>query len=95
MSLPGILFKTLVYATGLLLDFVALLLVIHAVCRKRVVPVLSEFNEAGRPLIDRTLKRMEDCWHRLVPGRPLSPNRLLILTWLVITLLRGCLAMLL
>ena len=79
-------------AAGLLLELLALLILIRAICSWRPVPLLAEFNAAGRPLVDRTLRGVTRLWGRLIPNRPLSPNRLLFVAWLAVAVLRWCTA---
>ena len=82
------------HTAGLLLDMLALLIVIRAICGWRSVPVLVEFNTAGRPLVDRTVRQVTTVWRRLIPHRPLTAKRALLATWLAVTGLRLCLALL-
>ena len=76
------------HALGLMLDMVALLIVIRAICRWRTVAILTVFDQAGRPLMDQTLRCVDRIWQRIVANRPLSPIRLLIVAWLVVSMLR-------
>ena len=70
-----------------LLDFIVVLIFIRAVCSLGHVPWLTEFNEAGKPLVDRAIRNTSDCWRRLVPNRPIGGIRLLLLTALIFSLL--------
>ena len=76
------------HALGLMLDMVALLIVIRAICRWRTVAILAVFDQAGRPLVDQTLRCVDRIWQRIVANRPLSPIRLLIVAWFVVSMLR-------
>ena len=76
------------HAVGLMLEMVALLIVIRVICRWRPVPVLALFDQAGRPLVDKALRCVDRIWRRIVPNRPLSPIRLLVVAWLVVSALR-------
>lgn len=94
MILLTLIVMTCCHAVGLLLDMLSLLIVIRAVCGWRSVPVLVEFNTAGRPLVDRTVRSVSTLWRRMSPHRPLTAKRALLATWLAITGLRCCLALL-
>ena len=93
MTLVTLIITTLGNGVGLLLEMVALLLVVRAICGWRSVPILAEFDAAGRPLVDRTLNCVTGLWRRLVPTRPLTPNRSLLAAWLSVTALRWCVAL--
>ncbi len=94
MGLITFLMITFGQAIGLLLEVLALLIVIRAICGRRSIPVLAEFNDAGRPLVDRALGHVGRFWQRIVPSRPLSPNRLLLVAWLSVTAFRWLAAVL-
>lgn len=83
---------TFCQAVGWLLDMVAVLFVVRVLCCRLSYPILVELNDAGRPLVDRALDRVSRIWQRVVPGRPLSPVRLLLVAWLVIFAFRWCVA---
>ena len=76
------------YAAALLLDMIAMLLIGRAVCAWRPITILSEFDRAGKPLVDRTLRWTVRLWTRLCPRRSLNTNGQLLVTWGVICVFR-------
>lgn len=94
MTITMIIMATLAHCVGVLLDMLGLLILIRTVCTWRSVGILNEFNEAGRPLVDRTLESIARFWRRLIPDRPLSPIRSLLVTWFAVALARWFLALL-
>ena len=75
-------------ALTVLLDFVVVLIVVRGICSRWTTPWLREFDEAGRPLIDRTLNQVRMVWNLMMPRRPMHGFRLLIMAVLVISILR-------
>ncbi len=71
-----------------LADFVVVLIVVRAICRWRAVPVLAEFDHAGKPLVDRTLRLVSELWNRLLPNRPIDGWRLLVGACIAVSVLR-------
>ena len=71
-----------------LADFVVVLIIVRAICRSRTVPVLAEFDHAGKPLVDRTLRRVSKVWNWLVPNRPIDGWRLLVAACIAVSVLR-------
>lgn len=91
MSLLGFIVHTLGSGAALLLDMLALLMVIRVLCDWHSIPILTDFNEAGRPLVDRAVTCLAGVWRWLVPHRMLSPHRGLVVALLFVTALRFCL----
>ncbi len=75
-------------ALVVLADFVVVLIIVRAIYRWRAVPVLAEFDHAGKPLVDRTLRRVSKLWNRLLPNRPLDGWRLLVAACIAVSALR-------
>ena len=71
-----------------LADFVVVLIIVRAICRWRTVPVLAEFDLAGKPLVDRILRRVARLWNRLLPNRPIDGWRLLVTACIAVSALR-------
>ena len=94
MILLTLIVMTCCHAVGLLLDMLSLLIVIRAICGWRPLPVLVEFDTAGRPLVDRTVRSVSTLWRRMSPHRPLDAKRALLVTWLAVAGIRCCLALL-
>ena len=76
------------YAAALLLDMIAMLLVVRIICAWRPITILSEFDRAGKPLVDRTLRWTVRLWTRLCPHRALNANGQLLVAWGVICVVR-------
>ena len=72
------------YAVALMLDMIAILLVVRAMCAWRPISILSEFDRAGKPLVDRTLRWTVRLWTRWCPRRALNANGQLLVAWVVI-----------
>lgn len=81
------------YAVALMLDMIAILLVVRATCAWRPITILSEFDLAGKPLVDRTLRWTVQLWTRLCPRRALSANGQLLVAWGVISVVRFIITM--
>ncbi len=71
-----------------LLDFIVVLIVVRVVCSRWRTPWLSEFDEAGRPLVNRALMQTTRMWSRLAPNRPLAGAWRLRVCVVAIALLR-------
>ena len=71
-----------------LADFLVVLIIVRAICRCRAVPLLAEFDLAGTPLVDRTLRWVSKLWNRLLPNRPIDGWRLLVAACIAVSALR-------
>lgn len=76
------------YAMALMLDLIAMLLAVRALCIWRPITLLCEFDRAGKPLVDRTLRLSVRLWERLLPGRALNDYSQLLLAWGLICVIR-------
>ena len=76
------------YAAALMLDLIAMLLAVRALCIWRPITLLCEFDRAGKPLVDRTLHLSVRLWERLCPARTLNDNGQLLVAWGVICVIR-------
>ncbi len=74
-------------ALVVLADFVVVLIIVRAICRWRAMPVLAEFNHAGKPLVDRTLRWIDYVWIRFLPNRPIDGWRLLVTACITVSAL--------
>ena len=88
MSLVVLVLIALGNGVALLLDIAAVLIVVRALRSWRPVPLLVEFDNAGRPLVDRTLRTVTRLWGRIVPQRPLTGGRQLVAAWLAVSAVR-------
>ena len=88
MGFVALLVGAIALGVAVLADFLVVLIIVRAVCRWRAVPLLAEFDLAGRPLVDRTLRRVSRLWNRLVPNRPIDGWRLLVAACVVVSILR-------
>ncbi|MCH7592221.1 MAG: hypothetical protein IH989_05535 [Planctomycetes bacterium] len=88
MGIVGLLVGAIALGVAVLADFVVVLIIVRAVCRWRAVPLLAEFDLAGRPLVDRTLRRVSRLWSRLVPNRPIDGWRLLAAACVAVSIVR-------
>lgn len=88
MGFVGLLVGAIALGVAVLADFLIVLIIVRAVCRLRAVPLLAEFDLAGRPLVDRTLRRVSQLWNRLIPNRPIDGWRLLVSAGVAVSIVR-------
>lgn len=82
-------------AAAHLLELLSVLIVLRGARRLSSNRLINEFDEAGKPLINRTLQATEGVWNALLPGRPIFGIRHLIVAWLLVGVCRvGLLAIL-
>ena len=79
---------TVLLGVVVLADFLPVLIVVRAICRWRAVPGLAEFDHAGEPVVDRTLRRVATLWNRLLPNRPIVGWRLLVTACVAVSAVR-------
>lgn len=94
MSLVVLLFVAILQALLLIIDMIALLLLIRAVCSYKRMVVLAEFDRAGKPLVDRTLRYTKTLWCRFVPNWRVTTNGQLLVAWLMLLVARLCVSLL-
>ena len=63
------------HSAALLLDWLLLLLLVRVAATRWQAVILTEVNDAGRPLVDRTLAGVERLWNQVRLPRPLRPHR--------------------
>lgn len=94
MSLVVLLFVAAVHVLLLMIDMIALLLFIRALRTHKRIAVLAEFDQAGKPLVDRTLRYTKILWCRFLPHRRVSQNGHLLVAWVVLLAIRLCVTLL-
>ncbi len=92
ITLLSLLIASVIYMCALMIDFMLLLVCIRSINMQWPVVILVEFDQAGRPLIDRTLSVVKCIWQRFVPSRRLRVKQTLLIAAIALCLVRLILA---
>ncbi len=92
MGLFFVAIMLLAYAAALLIDWLLLLLFVRVVADRWHGVIITEVDDAARPLVDRTLRRIDRLWSRIPSRRSLRSERSLPVAAVTLGLVRFLLA---
>lgn len=92
MGLFSVTMICVAHASAILVDWLLILLLLRLVPTRWRTVLLTEMDDAARPLVDRALRHVERLWNRVRPSHSLRCDRRIPAAVIALSLMRLLLA---